>query len=643
PKEELVQRTIEVLAAEYKFPLASIGRDVAVPIEINGRRSRKSCELVVFAPGAEKVLSNVVRLVIVQPPATKANDPRKGVELLRDVMGAVNSCEFGMWTNGRDISYQRKIERALGPEWQELSDFPGFNETLDDLERPDRRMARVAVTSDLRDTVLRCHDYLYGNQSMSGERSFLEMLKLIFCKIYDERRLRESSSYPRQFWVGVTERNGREGQEAIAARVHGLFSELQRDELMNDVFRAGTEIELQPKHLAWVAGEIARYNFLDADVDVKGMAYEAMVSTTMKREKGQFFTPRNVIHAMVEILAPRPGQRVLDPACGSGRFLVACLDRFRQQRAEELAHERGLTSPNEIHRLRNSREVIAEASNYARECLFGVDVDPELKRAAKMNMLINNDGHGNIFTANTLEITALDIAEGAFEGAEKLGFESFDVVLTNPPFGAKIPIDDENTLRGYDLARRFRKNEGGWQMLENSLRPKMPPEILFIERCLKFLKPGGRLGIVVPDGILGNPDNEPIRHWILSHARVLASIDLPVEAFLPQVGVQASLLFLEKKSETERAARGVGNYDIFMAVAEMVGHDRRGNDIFRRDPDGYDLFETYEEEFRFVDPRSGEEMLDTRQRKRRLLADDMPLIVRAYDEWRVGGGAPSLA
>ncbi len=372
------------------------------------------------------------------------------------------------------------------------------------------------------------------------------------------------------------------------------------------------------------------------------MAYEAMVSTTMKREKGQFFTPRNVIDAMVEILAPKPSERVLDPACGSGRFLVACLDRFRQGRAEELARERDLPSQRDIHRLRNSPEVLAEASNYARASLFGVDVDPELRRAAKMNMLINNDGNGNIFTANTLEINAIDIAERAFPGADQLAFESFDVVLTNPPFGAKIPIDDESTLRAFDLARRFRKIEGGWQMLENSLRPKMPPEILFIERCLQFLKPGGRLGIVVPDGILGNPDNEPIRHWILSHARVLASIDLPVEAFLPQVGVQASLLFLEKKSERERLDRGVGNYDIFMAIAEMVGHDRRGNAVFRRDPDGYDLFDAHEEEFRSLDPHTGQETFETRTRKRRLLADDMPLIVRAYTEWHMGGGVPSL-
>ncbi len=182
PKEELVQRTIEVLAAEYKFPLTILGRDLTISIDINGKRARKSCDIVVFSPGAPKTVANAIRLIIVQPPGVKASDSRKGIQLLKDVMSPVDSCEFGMWTNGRDIAYLRKVQRALGEEWQELTDFPGYNESLDDLERPDRRMARVAVTSDLRDTVLRCHDYLYGNQTMSGERSFLEMIKLIFSR-----------------------------------------------------------------------------------------------------------------------------------------------------------------------------------------------------------------------------------------------------------------------------------------------------------------------------------------------------------------------------------------------------------------------------------------------------------------------------
>ena len=636
-KEAVLQRMIQVLAGEYHFPLESMRRDVPVPVEIDGRRRTRVCDLVVYAPDAAHDLSRAIRLVVVQAPGTKPSDRSRGLVLLEDLLDAVPACEFGLWTNGRDVAYVWKIAGPVESQFIELSDFPGAGESLDDLDRPDRRIARVAVGEDLRETVLRCHDYLYGNQAMRAERAFAELVKLIFCKIYDEQQVRASSRYVRQFWVGVTERNSSDGQVAIAQRIRDIFGQLKRSPDFRELFRPADEIELEPRHLAWIAAELARYQFLDAEVDVKGLAYEAVVATTMKRERGQFFTPRNVVDAMVEVLAPQPGERVLDPACGSGRFLVACLDRFRRLEAERM----GPGNEIELRRRRNSRAVVGAAAAYARDCLFGVDVDPELGRAAKMNMLINNDGHGNLFVANSLEVTATAIADRVFRGAEALGFGSFDVVLTNPPFGAKIPIDDPGVLRGYDLAHRWRKAESGaWVKQEGALRPKMPPEILFIERCLQWLKEGGRMGIVVPDGILGNPDNESIRSWILERARVLASIDLPVEAFLPQVGVQASLLFLQKKTRQEINAGVEDDYPIFMAVAEQVGHDRRGMSVFRRDPDGFEVFESYTVGLPVL--RNGQEVIESRQLRRKQVADDLPAIVGAYRAWRDSGVLPQL-
>lgn len=632
PREEIIQRMIAVLAGEYRYPLESMSRDVSVRVSLDGRTRTKTADIVVFTPGLPHELSNARRAVVVQPPNVKSGDATRGVPLLKDVLDGLDDCEFGLWTNGRDVAYLQKIPAPVQNRYAELSDFPGNGESLDDLDRPDRRVARVAVAEDLRETVLRCHDYLYGNQSMTAPRAFAEMIKLIFCKIYDERRLREDTRYRRQFWVGVTERNSEEGQQAIANRLRQLFADVKTATDLSDVFREADEIDLEARHLAWIAGELSRYNFLDAEVDVKGMAYEAMVATTMKRERGQFFTPRNVVEAMVDILAPEPGERVLDPACGSGRFLVACLDRFRQARAEGM----GAAEATELRRRRNSREVLAQASGYAQHCLFGVDVDPELQRAAKMNMLINNDGHGNLFVANSLEITPTMLATGAVIGSEHLAFDGFDVVLTNPPFGAKIPIDDPAVLRNFDLAHRWQKTDHGtWVKLEGKLKPKMPPEILFIERCMQWLKEGGRMGIVVPDGILGNPDTEYIRYWILQQARVLASIDLPVEAFLPQVGVQASLLFLRKKTRQEVNAGVQDNHQVFMAVAESVGHDRRGNRLFRRDPDGYDITETYEIDLTVL--RDGQPTSERRTLRRKRLADDMPLISAAYRFWRETG------
>ena len=313
------------------------------------------------------------------------------------------------------------------------------------------------------------------------------------------------------------------------------------------------------------------------------------------------------------------------------------LDRFRRQRAEPS----GVRTYAELRRHSNSQIIQGEAAAYARDCLFGTDVDPELQRAAKMNMLINNDGHGNIFVADSLEVTTTAVSSGDFAGAQHFGFGTFDVVLTNPPFGAKIPIDDPAVLRGFDLAHRWRKSESGeWMKLEGQSRQKMPPEILFIERCLRWLKEGGRMGIVVPDGILGNPDNEPIRAWILREAKLLASIDLPVEAFLPQVGVQASLLFLQKKTRQEMNVGPAEDYPLFMGVAECVGHDRRGNEVYRRDPDGYELYENYEIELPVL--RDGREVTERRVLRRKQIADDLPAIGHGYRQWRDSGQVPVL-
>ncbi len=632
--EELMQRMLLVLAEEYRFPLEAMERDVPVTVEANGRRQRKTADLVVFTPGYPHDLGNAERIVVVRKPGTKPGNRAQGVDLLKDLLDGVERCELGLWTNGRDVVYLRKVRKPVMNDWEELVDFPGNGESLDDLDRPDRRAApRVAVAEDLRETVLRCHDYLYGNQSMQAPRVFAEMVKLIFSKIYDERLVRARSGHVRQFWVGLTERNSLDGRQAIASRVRELFNQVKKDPELGSAFRESDEIDLKDAPLAWVASELARYQLLEAEVDVKGMAYEAIVANTMKRERGQFFTPLNVVRTMVEILAPELNERVLDPACGSGRFLVACLDRFRQHVAEA----KGPRTRVEARRFRNSPEILATAAEYARDQLFGIDVDPELVRAARMYMLLNNDGHGNLVDANSLEVT-VGTAPRVFEATgHQVGLGSFDVVLTNPPFGADIPIDDPQVLANYELGHRFtRVGEGRW-MPRDELQKKMPPEILFIERCLQWLKPGGRMGIVVPDGILGNPDNEPIRAWILEHADVLASIDLPIEAFLPQVGVQASLLFLRKRSEAESALGAERDYPIFMAIAEQVGHDRRGNPVFRRDPDGFEVYSDYEIELEVV---SDGQPRTVRRRER---ADDLPLIAEAYRRWVETGELASVA
>jgi type I restriction enzyme M protein len=298
---------------------------------------------------------------------------------------------------------------------------------------------------------------------------------------------------------------------------------------------------------------------------------------------------------------------------------------------------------------------------YAQTSLYGIDFDPDLKRAARMNMILNNDGHGNILSFNSLEFPLMlgrksigelraeyaDRPRTSIEDATRARLDAdlgtFDFVFTNPPFGAKIPIDDQNILRQFDLGHRWSRDDERRWVRNPQLQSRVAPEILFVERSVKWVKPGtGRVAIVLPDGILGNPDAEYIRAWVLNHCQVLASVDLPVEAFLPQVGVQASLLFLRRKSQAEMDAEALGHtqdYPVFMAIAETVGHDRRGNTIYVRDPDGAEtVFTRTYDVLRRRRDRLVPTTVTTREKR---VDDDLQQIRDAYREFVKTGQVPA--
>ncbi len=427
------------------------------------------------------------------------------------------------------------------------------------------------------------------------------------------------------------------GEAAIAKRIKGIFEEVKHSQEYSDVFTGNEEIALNDRVLSYIAMELSRYSFLEASVDTKGMAYEAIVSNTLKQERGQFFTPRNVIDLMVQMLDPGENDMVLDPACGSGGFLVRVLEHVRYKIAKELyPDEEGILLKD---RANSDPKVLERARQYASDKIFGFDFDPDLKKAARMNIVIFGDGHGNIVSFNSLLYP-----KGADADAERIKARqirwgrgstpgSFDLIFTNPPFGSKIPIDDPDILDEFDLVgHRWKKEDGIWR--KGDRQSSQPPEILFIERCWQFLKPGGRMAIVLPDGILGNQDLESVRYWILTHTRVLASIDLPVEAFLPQVGVQASLLFLQRKTQQEMllAEHEQPEYDVFMAIAEKVGKDRRGNRIYVRDEDGAELQfpKTIE---RLRKRPDGSRQVITRIEKQPEVDDDLPRILGKWREF----------
>jgi len=247
------------------------------------------------------------------------------------------------------------------------------------------------------------------------------------------------------------------------------------------------------------------------------------------------------------------------------------------------------------------RSVLSDrVQEVAGNCFFGIDINPDLVKATKMNMVMNNDGSGNIFRQDSLLhphqwegdfrrqfSKALRIDPAELRGPADLAF--FDVIATNPPFGSKLPIKDRETLSQYDLGHVWRKADGTWEPTDH-IQTSQPPEILFIERCWQFLKPGGRMAIVLPDAILGAPGLEYVRQWIMTHCRLVASIDLHPDTFQPGNGTQTSVMILQRKSEEdmEREAiqRKLQDYEIFMAQVMAMGHDKRGNQTYKRNEDG---------------------------------------------------------
>jgi type I restriction enzyme M protein len=374
--------------------------------------------------------------------------------------------------------------------------------------------------------------------------------------------------------------------------------------------------------------QLQMYSLLESDIDVKGRAYEEIVGSNLRGDRGEFFTPRNICRMAVAMLDPGEKELVLDPACGTGGFLITAMNHVIEKiRVAEMAKWR-----NKIDRLEQA--VGDRIRKYADQFIVGVDFNPELVKATKMNMVMNNDGAGGLFQANSLE------APAAWENADLRNrnlIGRVDLLFTNPPFGSKIQVTDPAILEKYDLGHMWAYNKDADRWIKSDrVQKSQPPEILFIERCVRFLKPGiGQMAIVLPDGILGSPGLGYVREWILQNTRVLASIDLHADTFQPFVSIQTSVLVLRRKAEdliaVERAAGRMNDYPVFMAVANHVGHDKRGNTTYVRDRKGNEIVEEIEEQ---IKEREGDTPVYRTQTTRRKVLDDNTLqIAQEFRRW----------
>ncbi|WOC63436.1 N-6 DNA methylase (plasmid) [Paenarthrobacter sp. AT5] len=614
PEEYVRQEISKSLVREYGYSKA----DVAIewPLKFGSRRVR--ADIAIFDPNRGREQSEARILIECKKSSIRPADRKEGVGQLQSYMAACPNVVYGMWTNGLELECFHAVVKDGVRVMESVPDIPRFGADAESEDRPEFEQLRPAASDSLLFAFRRAHDYIAGNQGLQKPDAFWELLKLIFCKIQDERQSERPT-----FYAAATERSGVNGPLKSKKRIDALFKAVKAD--YPQIFKPQEEIELSPVVLAYIVSQLQMFALLDSDVDVKGKAYEEIVGSNLRGDRGEFFTPRNICSMMVSMLDPSDSDIILDPACGTGGFLITAMNHVLAKVEAEV----NATSRSDAGKIAS---IEARKKKFLERNLIGMDFNPSLVKASKMNMVMNNDGSGGLYQANSLASQALWSDE--LRARELFG--TVDYIVTNPPFGSKIPIDDPAILDRFDLGHHWTYDEESDRWVKGTETKSRPPEILFIERCVELLKPGsGVAAMVLPDGILGSPGLGYVRQWLLDHTQILASVDLHADTFQPGTSVQTSVLVFRRKTadqvRSEQLSRMMNDYDIFMAICDHVGHDKRGNSIYVRDDEGNEIIEeTSDVVMMTVDGRKTAQLHRAQERK---VDDNTSEIAEAYRVW----------
>ena len=639
--EEYVRQTIEKrLVNEHKYLTSQI--KIEYTLQVGSRKPR--ADIVIWDKDAPEKTQGTIKIIIeCKKETVDARNAKDGIAQLQSYMSVCPNCEWGMWTNSiQKFVFRKYTDESGNICFMDYNDIPSADGNLDEVNRPSRKNLRNASDDNLLFVFKTCHNHIYVNDGMQKQPAFFELLKVIFCKIEDERNIPK----PLEFFTTSEERSNPDGQLTVQKRISQIFQRVKKRH--GKIFDANDEIKLTPRSLAYIVSELQRYSLLSTNIDIKGKAYEEIVGANLRGDRGEFFTPRNVMKMVVEMINPHIDEKVLDSSCGTGGFLVQAMTHVIAQLEAEFSASMGIPKKDwDGDTVKVFQDRISEMASTS---FFGFDINPDLVKATKMNMVMNNDGSGNILQTNSLlpphEWTdefktrlaeALHIKKSEIRNYESIAF--FDVIVTNPPFGSKIPIKDKNILEQFELAHIWEndKKTGTWRMTER-LQSSVPPEILFIERCTQFLVSGGRMGIVLPDSILGSPGLGYIREWLIQNHRIIASIDLHVDTFQPRNGTQTSVLFLQKKTAEQKAREAttgqMADYNIFMAMVERVGHDKRGNPLFKRDVEGNEILAPDTDTIMVLGETGEGDRTVSHERKSKVPDDQTTDVPAIFDGWK---------
>ena len=546
PEEIVRQLWLNKLHKHYGYPLDRIytEKDLQFGREIHS----KAVDIVVYKP------DGVTPYILVE---VKAPTKSKGIEQMKGYLNA-EGAEIGVWGNGiKRVILYRFYPREFN---DTLPDLPKENQTIDDLLEAKKTYYEHTTTKiNLKDAIDSMQELVLAN---AGVDVFNEVFKLIYAKLYDESEAQLRADKEVFF------RKYRDPSKTHAT-INDLFKKAVKK--WPGTFYEQENISLSPDHLSIVVGELERTRLFGSDLSIIDEAFEYLIPEVAKGKKGQYFTPRHVINMAVKMLDPKPDEYVIDPAAGSGGFLISAMYAVKEKH------------------LRGSDAAMRE---YAKEYIWGIDFADEISKTSRALMLVAGDGRSHLFKLNSLdprewqgeEAQLLDargklqkrlrdLGNSADNAENKRTFHymDFDILLTNPPFAGEIK--DHGLLRQYFFGKK-----------KGKLVNKVERHILFIERTLNMLRPGGRMAIVLPQGVLNNTNMEYVREYLFDKARILAVVGLHGNTFKPHTGTKTSVLFLQKWGA--EAGEPQVDYPIFMAVSKKGGKDNSGDYLYKKDATG---------------------------------------------------------
>lgn len=547
PEEiEATQVFSKILVEDFGYPKECIQTRPQYHVKIRPSDTKKEYPVDIAVFDSSNKSEENIRIIV----ECKQKSRKDGVSQLENYLSFSNA-RIGVWYNGDERHYLHKTVRNDGQIiFEEIPNIPKFGQRLEDIGQFLRK--DLKPTHNLKSTFKALRGYMVANATGTNRDEIIaqQLINIVFCKIYDERFTSPNDMV--NFRIGINEH-----KDTVKQRILNLFESVKKK--YREVIDISDEIKLSSKDICYIVGELQGFSLIESERDVVADAFETFVAGALKGGQGQFFTPRNVVKLIVNLVNPQMDKTMIDPACGTGGFLVESL-RYIWLQVDKAGKDYNWTET----------ALAEEKKSQAIRCINGIEKDDFLCKVAKAYMAILGDGKGGLFCEDTLEKPS----DWKQETQQQVSLGKYNYLLANPPFGKDIKVIGIEKLSQYDLAYKYKKH-GNTFIKTNKLEPHPSIQMLFLERCIKLLCDGGTMGIILPETYFHASSMQYIMQYISDGNNIKWIIDLPHNTFRPHNNAKC-LAFILQKGERQQEY-------INMAVAEEIGHDHLGKPLYRWD------------------------------------------------------------